>query len=181
MKDDELLRLLRRDPYAGMNALSGLYAGLLYTVVRAKLPESICGSAEVEDIVADTLSAFYLNLDRFKGERCSIRSYLCVMARNRAIDHLRKSRIVPLPLEDADIDDGLNLADGAEEKELRATMISGIKALGEPDSTILIRKYYYGENSKSIASSLGMSVSNVDTRTHRAIRKLREILTGESK
>ena len=181
MKDGELLRLLRRDPYEGMQTLCGLYAGMLYTVVRSKLPERFFGAADAEDIVADTLSAFYLNLDRFKGERCSIRSYLCIMARNRAVDRLRAQKNVILPLDEADGDDGIDIAQEVEEKEMRGQLLREIKALGEPDSAILIRKYYLGESSAGIALSLGMSVSNVDTRTCRAIRKLRKILTGESK
>ena len=46
------------------------------------------------------------------------------------------------------------------------------------DSSILIRKYYLGQSSKTIAEELGMSVSNVDTRTHRAIMKLRTAMGG---
>lgn len=179
MKDGELLQLLRRDPYSGMQTMTGLYGGLLVTVVRARLPVSAFGSGEVEDVVADTLSAFYLSLDRYRSQECSIRSYLCVMAKNRAADVLRRSRIVPLPLDSAEIEDSLDVADGAEESELRARLLDEIKRLGEPDSAILIRKYYLGQSSKDVAADLGMTVSNVDTRTHRAIRKLKEIFRGE--
>lgn len=179
MKDIELIERLRRDPSRGMQTLSAQYAGLLYTVVRMRLPESAFGSGEIEDIVADTLSAFYLSLDRYDPDRCSIRGYLCVMARNRAVDALRRSPVTPLPL-DEEIDDGLDVADGVEESDLRARLIREIQALGEPDSAILIRKYYLGQGSKQIAVDLGLTVSNVDTRTHRAIQKLREIFRGEN-
>ena len=179
MKDSELLRLLRRDPYRGMNALTECYAGLLYAVVRARLPESVFGSSEVEDAVADTFSAFYLSLDRFRPQESSIRSYLCVMARNRAADVLRKSRIIPLPLDGEEAEDSLDVAGDVEEDELRARLLSEIKRLGEPDSAILIRKYFLGQSAKDIASALGLTASNVDTRAHRAIRKLKEIFRGE--
>ena len=179
MKDSELIELLRRDPSQGMRTLSAQYAGLICCVARMRLPESAFGSGEIEDVVADTLSAFYLSLDRYDPDRCSVKSYLCVMARNRAVDALRRSWIVSLPL-DEDIDDGLDIADGVEEAELRERLIREIQALGEPDSAILIRKYYLGQGSKEIAADLGMTVSNVDTRTHRAIRKLKAIFRGEN-
>ena len=179
MKDGELIRLLRRDPYEGMMTLSRLYAGLLYAVVRARLPEEGFGSSQVEEIVADTLSAFFLSLDSFHPQECSIRSYLCVMARNRAVDILRASRITVLPPEELQVEDSLDVADEVEESELRERLIREIKALGEPDSAILIRKYYLRQSSKQIAADLGMTASNVDTRAHRAIRRLREILRGE--
>ena len=111
MKDGELIRLLRRDPYEGMMTLSRLYAGLLYAGVRARLPEEGFGSSQVEEIVADTLSAFFLSLDSFHPQECSIRSYLCVMARNRAVDILRASRITVLPPEELQVEDSLDVAD----------------------------------------------------------------------
>ena len=179
MKDSELLELLRLDPSQGMQTLSVQYAGLVYSVARMRLPENSFGSGEVEDVVADTLSAFYLHLDRYDPDRCSIKSYLCVMAKNRATDILRRSRVISLPL-DEEIDDGLDVADGVEESVLRARLIHEIQALGEPDSAILIRKYYLGQGSKEIAADLGLTVSNVDTRTHRAIQKLKMIFRGEN-
>ena len=179
MKDGELLRLLRRDPYRGMEKLGEMYAGLLYTVARAKLPASVCGASDIEDIVADTLSSFYLSLGSFDPDRSSIRSYLCVMARNRAIDLLRRSSVITVPL-DEELDDGIDVADDVEEDELRARLLSEIKKFGEPDASILIRRYYLGRSSKEVAADLGLTASNVDTRAHRAIRRLQEIFGGDS-
>ena len=58
-------------------------------------------------------------------------------------------------------------------------LIKEVKALGEPDSEILMRKFYFSQSSKEIAEELNMTVSNVDTRTHRAIVKLRNKLGGD--
>jgi RNA polymerase sigma-70 factor (ECF subfamily) len=65
------------------------------------------------------------------------------------------------------------------EKELRRSVLKAIEALGSPDRDIIFRKYYYGQTSKEIARDLGPSVSNVDTRAHRAILKLRKLFGGE--
>jgi RNA polymerase sigma-70 factor (ECF subfamily) len=177
MEDRELAALLRDDPERGMAALTERYAGLLYSVVRGRIGENLIGSADIGDIVADVLSAFYLHLDGYRPERCSLKSYLCVMARNRAVDYLRKSRIVPIPLEEAE--DSFDIAEATEERELRTRLLDAIKGMGEPDSDILIRKYCLGQRSKEIGAALGLSAANVDTRAHRAIAKLREIFKGE--
>ena len=71
-----------------------------------------------------------------------------------------------------------NPEDTVHEKQLRRQLLEEIKALGEPDSTILLRKFYYRQSSKDIARDLGLTVSNVDTRTHRALVKLRKQLGG---
>ena len=64
------------------------------------------------------------------------------------------------------------------DEELRREVIKAVEDLGEPDSSIIFRKYYYGESSKEIAKATGLSVSNVDTRTHRALNKLRKMFGG---
>lgn len=64
------------------------------------------------------------------------------------------------------------------EDELRREVIKAVEDLGEPDSSIIFRKFYYGESSKDIAKAVGLTVSNVDTRTHRALNKLRKLFGG---
>ena len=51
--------------------------------------------------------------------------------------------------------------------------MDAVKGLGEPDSEIIIRKFYLGENSKQISDRLSMTVSAIDTRASRALKKLR--------
>ncbi len=177
MSDRELIRLLRRDPQKGFDALIRQYGGLLYTLVRGRLSSQRFGSAQVEDLVADTFSDFYLSLDSFDPARCSVKSYLCVIARNKAADILRQSHITELPLEEAE--DALDLTDTIEESVLRAQLLQEIQSLGEPDSVILIRKYYLGQPSKEIAAALNLTPANIDTRAHRAIKKLRKIFGGK--
>ena len=57
-------------------------------------------------------------------------------------------------------------------------LMGAVKALGEPDCEIILRKFYLSQSSKEIAERLNMTVSNVDTRTHRAIKRLRNELGG---
>lgn len=42
----------------------------------------------------------------------------------------------------------------------------------------MIRKYYIGQTSKEIAEILDMTVSSVDTRASRVIKRLREYFGG---
>ena len=61
---------------------------------------------------------------------------------------------------------------------MRKQVLQEVKNLGEPDTTIIIKKYYLNKSSKQIAKDLGMTVGNVDTRTHRAISKLKKVFGG---
>lgn len=183
MDDRQLLRLLHRDPNAGMEKLIETYAGLVYAVIRRALPEPSDFTSELEGCAADVFSEFYCHLDKFDPHLSSIKTYLCVIARNNAVDLLRRSDRWRdrLSLDDEAV--LLQPGDGSAEEalleqELRRRVLQAVRDLGEPDSTILLRKYFYLQPSKQIAEDLGLTVSNVDTRTHRALRKLRNLFGG---
>ncbi|MBQ8399449.1 MAG: sigma-70 family RNA polymerase sigma factor [Clostridia bacterium] len=184
MEDRKLLRLLEEDPNAGLEQLMNLYAGLVYAVIKGKLSESYYVSSDIEDCMADVFSEFYADLSRYDPRVSSIKSYLCVLARYHAVDVARKRE---RQRGDVSIDDEecfLQLPDDTSvdsvlaEKELRKEVLLAVKALGEPDSSIIVRKYYFNQSSKEIADALKLTVSNVDTRTHRALSKLRKKFGG---
>lgn len=186
MDDKTLLRLLRSDPDRGMEELMKCYTGLVYAVVRSRLNGSLCVSSDIEDCVSDVFCKFYTELSRFDPEASSIRSYLCVMARNHAINVSKKRSLQGgVSLDDGEVlfelSDGATVDGSLEREELRRELIKAVIDLGEPDSSIIFRKFYYGEPSKEIAKALGLSVSNVDTRTHRALNRLRKTFGGEEK
>lgn len=187
MQDDELLAQLRTEPNIGIQILMNQYAGIVYAVVRSKLSEKLFSPTDIEDCVADVFSEFYREIDSFDDTRGSIKAWLCVIAKHNAIDILRKRSKdnCMISLEDADLGieyaDAFSVEDDFEEKELRKRLMQEIKKLGEPDCEIIVRKFYLSQSSKEIAEVLDMTVSNVDVRTHRALKKLRKKLGGEQR
>ncbi|MGN1110451.1 MAG: sigma-70 family RNA polymerase sigma factor [Oscillospiraceae bacterium] len=173
MQDNEWRELLRSNPEKGLKALMKQYGGLVYAVVKRCLPEF--GETDIEECTADVFSEFYHELDRYAPEKGSVKAWLCVIARHNAVDYVRRNS-PSLPLDEEIAAAGASLESGAEESELRRAVLEAVKALGEPDREILLRKYYLGESSKAIAVRLKMSVSNVDTRASRAVDKLRKSL-----
>ena len=183
MKDEKLLKMLNKDSSYGMERLIDKYAGLVYTIVKNKLSGTYCNSSDIEDCVADVFSEFYFEIQKIDLKKGSIKAFLCVIAHNNAIDFIRKQKI-NTSLVDKDtyfeIKDDIIIEDKLQDDEMRAEVLNAIKSLGEPDSSIIIRKYLLCQSSKEIASVLKLSVSNVDTRTHRALNKLRKKIGGES-
>ena len=185
MQDDELMNILKTDPNTGMTLLLTQYAGLIYSVVKHRLAGQNFCDADIEHCVADTFSEFYCDLDKLQTSAGSIRAWLCVIARNNAYDRLRrcKKEAGTLSLDAEGIAEPQDETFSVEEvlitREFREALLREIKALGEPDSTILLRKYYFSESSKEVAKRLNLTVSVVDTRAHRAIQKLRNLFGGE--
>lgn len=174
MDDNSLLLLLRSDPERGMRQLMERYYGLVRSVIRARLAEAPCYSDDVEECAADTFLRFYRALSSFDPQRCSLAAYLGVIARRTAANMARARSASPvdgdevlLSLPDTD-------SSGDAENEQAAWLLAEVRRLPPPDGDILFRKFYLGQSSAEIAAALGLTVSNVDTRTHRAIRKLKE-------
>lgn len=180
MRDKEILDALRRTPEQGMRVLMEQYAGLVYAVAKGRLRGGRFCAADVESCVADAFSEFYLDLDKYTPEKGSIRAWLCVIARHNALDlvrrHCREAQVLPLDEALAGSSDEALLESVLEERELRKVVLAAVDELGEPDREIILRKFYLGESSREIAARLGLTVSNIDTRTHRAIEKLRKKL-----
>ena len=177
VQDREIMDILRQNPESSVRVLMELYARLIYTVVRSRLPGDMFCAADVEDCVADTFDEFYLGRDKYDPEKGSIRSWLCVIARNKALGLLRRryreSNVVPL---NGELAGEAQLESDLEEQELRKVMLAAVKELKEPDREIVLRKFYLGESSREIAARLNLTVANVDTRTHRAIKRLQKKL-----
>ncbi|MBR5947213.1 MAG: sigma-70 family RNA polymerase sigma factor [Clostridia bacterium] len=180
MNDKNLLQLLKKDPNAGMDKLIKLYSGLVFGIARGIMLES-CNSAEIEDCVSDVFIKLSTALSSFEP-RASLKTYIGVAARNTALGFVR-NRITPHSLDDdeafIEIPDGGDIENELAKNELFSAVLGEIEALGEPDSQILFRKYYLAQSSKHIAEQMGLSVSSVDTRAHRALAKLRTKFGGK--
>ncbi len=186
MKDDVLLKLIKKHPERGLSALMERYMGLVCTVVKGVFCAYTCFSDEdIEECASDVFYEFYKNIENFRPENGSIKSYLCAIAKHKSIDIVRK-RAAENTFVSLDSDEEfLQIAGdftveenffGAEERKM---LFAEIKSLGEPDSEIIVRKFFLREPTKEVAERLGLSAANVDVRTHRALRKLREKIGGK--
>ena len=58
-------------------------------------------------------------------------------------------------------------------------LLRAVDSLGNPDSRIIIRRYFYAQSSKQIAREMGMSDSAVRKRISRSLVRLRDLLKDE--
>lgn len=177
MEDAKLLQLLLDRPDRGMEELMDQYLSLVWAVVKGRAG-SLCSTQDLEECVSDVFTQFYRQRETIDPNRGSVKGYLCSIARRRATDLYRKAAGTPSPLslDDEILSNSLPIRDEYFTEEGRRQVVEAIRGLDEPDREIIVRKFYFREPSKSIAQRLGMSVPAVDTRTHRALKKLRDRL-----
>lgn len=126
-----------------------------------------------EDLTHTSFERAYRRYDRFDARRGSARAWLYGIARNAALDELRRrKRSVRLA---ADLPDpaGADSWDDAA-LERRATVQAAIAALDPRDRELVALKFYAGLTNPEIARVLGISASNAGTRLNRAVNRLRE-------
>ena len=181
MFDSTILELIKSNPERGMTELINQYTGLVYTIISNKI-SGICTKEDIEEAVSDVFTAFYCKAKEIDLSKGTISAYLASIAKHKATDRLRNcSRRCELFSEDADfieIPDSYNLESETEKKVLYAELIKNIKALGEPDSTIIFRRYFLGETTKAIGEHIQMHDDNVRKHLSRALKKLQTTMKG---
>ena len=127
--------------------------------------------ATAEDVVAQAFERAYRKHRTFDRRRGSERAWVFGIARNAALDELRRrKRTVTLVAEPADVAG----PDDADDAARRATVRAALGRLEPRDRELIALKYHGGLTNADVAALLGTSESNVGTRLHRAMTKLRE-------
>ena len=181
MTDMELRLLMGESVQKCHRALFDKYCNYVYAIVINILRN--CGSREdMEDCVSDVFFKLYKQLDsgiEFSGD---LKNYIAAIARNTAIDTFRKishgsSRNVSIDDDTVtELPSDERVEENADKKERSRIILSKIKQLGEPDTTIIIQQYFYDRTAKEIAESVSMTAAAVQKRSSRARQRLKAML-----
>ena len=126
--------------------------------------------AAAEDVVAQAFERAYRKRRSFDARRGTARAWIFGIARNAALDELRRrKRLASLLAEPAETGE-----DDAELAARRATVRSALQGLEPRDRELVALRFHGGLSNAEIGRVLGVSESNAGTRLHRAMTKLRE-------
>jgi RNA polymerase sigma-70 factor (ECF subfamily) len=130
--------------------------------------------AAAEEVTATAFERAYRKRTRFDSSRGEPRAWLFGIARNAALDELRRrGRQAELTVEPVDAE--AHAVPGAVERsELRLALDAALDVLTAGERELIALKYFAGLDNAEIASLLEISESNAGTRLHRAMNKLRE-------
>lgn len=182
MTHSEYRILLRENKDKAQRMLFDEYFNYVYTIVYNKLRSTACRE-DIEECVSDVFSDVYSCYDMDIELEGDIKGFIGTVASRKAVSYyhrLNNRNVRSISVEEcADImlpcDD--NVAKTAEQSELRRILLELIDSLGEPDSLIIIQKYYYNRKSKEIAKLLSLSPVLIRVRCSRAIKRLRKMLS----
>ena len=172
MTDKEIAQLLSRDAEKGLAAAVKQYSGYVYKIVLTRL-SGVCAKEDIDEAVSDIFFKLF-SAARDKKTFTSVGGYLSVVAQRHCIDVFRKvtGRAQTVPLDEVqELPDEEEIFAGSSSE-----LIAAIKALGEPDTQIFLRRYFFGQRNKDIAQELGMNTAAVNKRISRGLIKLKNIL-----
>jgi RNA polymerase sigma-70 factor, ECF subfamily len=132
---------------------------------------------DADDVAQDALLIAHRNLASFRGDS-HLRTWLYRIATTTALGYLRRARRVKdhVPMADLPLVDPRGTAEATlAEAELGALMQEAIATLSPRYRDVLLARADSTES--EVAASLGISISNVKIRAHRARKYLREALT----
>jgi RNA polymerase sigma-70 factor (ECF subfamily) len=131
-----------------------------------------------EEVTAAAFERAYRKRHRFDPERGEPRAWLFGIARNAALDELRRrGRQAELTAEPAGLH-SFDVEEGTAHSERRLAVSAALERLQPGERELIALKFFAGLGNAEIAQVLGVSESNAGTKLHRAMTKLREACDG---
>jgi RNA polymerase sigma-70 factor (ECF subfamily) len=129
--------------------------------------------AAAEDVTALAFERAYKRRRTFDRRRGEERAWLFGIARNAALDELRRrKRLARLAADPEDVSGASE--DGGDVALRRTTVRAALAAMAARDREIIALKFHGGLSNAELARVLGVSASNAGTLLHRAMEKLRK-------
>lgn len=127
-----------------------------------------------EDVTALAFERLYRSRSRLDHGRGTPRAWLFAIARNAALDELRRRRRRPqTELSEETLRD-LDSAEPFAHVERRANVRDALAALPLREREVVLLKFHGQLSNSELARALGISESNAGTRLHRALARLRQ-------
>lgn len=154
------------------------YSRLLWSVA-SKILDRVGGEQDVEECVADVFIDLWNRPQEFDQNRGSIKAFLCLKCRGKAIDRFRS--ITRHLTEELDSDQVMAITgplDSIMMTESLNKLCESIDRLDEPEREIMIRRFILEQKPAEIARITKLPVRKVENILYRTKEKLRKELGG---
>lgn len=167
--DSALVVAIRSGDQSAMGTLYDRYSPIVYAVALRVLGDT--GSAE--DVLQDVFMQLWRNPTAFDASRGSLGAWLAVIARNRAIDALRK-RKPENDLDDVIVSVEPDMAGEADRARVREKVRAALSSMPDPQRKALELAYYEGLTHSEIAAKTGEPLGTIKTRIRAGLLTLRK-------
>ena len=166
--DARLILSVRSGDQQAMGALFDRYSSLVYSVALRVLGDT--GAAE--DVLQEVFMQLWRKPAVFDSARGSLAAWLAVIARNRAIDAIRK-RKPETDIEDVIVSVEPDFAGEAERNRAAEHIRRKLSEMPEPQRSALEMAFFEGLTHSEIATKTGTPLGTIKTRIRTALISLR--------
>ena len=170
-QDEELLERVRARDHKAMTDLFDRYGCMVYSVALRVLKDP----AHAEDVMQDVFFNLWENPKSFVSARGSLGAWLLVVARNRAIDALRRRKPSD-PVDEVVLAAKTDLASEAERNTMMEKVRVVMNALPPDQQKSLQLAFFEGLSHSEIAARTGDPLGTVKTRIRTALISLRKAI-----
>jgi RNA polymerase sigma factor (sigma-70 family) len=179
VNDHSLIQRIASEDQGALSDLYDRYANLVYTIALNTLGDTL----SAEEVTQDVFLRVWNKAESYDPSHAKVSTWLCSIARYRAIDLLRSLRVRP---EGHSIDTGeaaprflvdpsnpeLNTQTSLENDRVRKAVAS----LPNDQQQVLVWAYFRGYKHQEISERLEIPLGTAKTRIRLALQKLRGIL-----
>lgn len=177
MNDEKLMKAIQNHDEEAIEQLITKYSKLLWKIVGPVL-QNVATVQDMEECIADAFISLWCAPEKYDATRGSLKSYLALVARSKAIDRYRElTRHIDLQLEETLLDKRPDMAQMMITQEAREDLMAALRSMGPLEREILLRRYYYEQKPREIARAVDLPVKQVENHLYRTKQKLRAILS----
>lgn len=184
LSDIEIMKRVAKYDSRALEELYSRYSSILYTLIKKISPDE----KTTEDILVEVFAIIWRKIDHFDFNTSNVYTWLVTLARNKAIDNLRRSRgyrlveytdeyenyfIIP------DLDKKVDPLDVQTAYNLKPRVESGLAKLTDAQKYVIHLAFYEGFTLDEIADRLGIPVETVRDKVLRSLHNLRDNVLSE--
>lgn len=170
-QDELLLERVRARDHKAMTDLFNRYGNMVYSVALRVLKDP----AHAEDVMQDVFLSLWTSSRSFEAGRGSLGAWLLVVARNRAIDALRRRKPSD-SVDDVVLPAKTNLASEAERNTIMEKVRVVMNGLPPDQQKSLQLAFFEGLSHSEIAAQTGDPLGTVKTRIRTALISVRKAI-----
>ncbi|MFA8342908.1 MAG: RNA polymerase sigma factor [Rhodothermaceae bacterium] len=183
LSDTELIKLISRFDSRALEEIYERYSALFFTLVKKVVKDDDAA----ENVLIEIFSILWKKSDRFDAEKDSAFTWLVTLARNKAVDFIKRSRSDELAEYDDTYEDyfiipclsnQIDSLDIKTAKNIKPQIKWAFDNLTDAQKYVIELAYFEGRNIEEISGQLNIPVETVRSKITTALQNLKENLLG---
>lgn len=177
LEDEVLISLVAKKQVDALSELYDRYSRLVFSLSLYIVGDQIAA----EEITQDAFTRLWIQAETYQPSQAKVKTWLVTIARNRAIDELRRRKVRPstVLLEEAWEISVNNLEEAVDGRAQSIQVRTALSTLPSEQQQVITMAYFGGYSQAEISNELAMPLGTVKTRMRLAMQKLRQLLRKE--